>query len=184
MTWQYNAKITMLTWRRWIPVEEWQAVQHEGWWYPPDNAYNTRSERRQHRYEQYACGTDRTSYRDSSGKTQTRSTTKYCSRPKYDTYYFYTLDEWTRVKEFSASGDYRTSPLWPDATDYTACEVITFGCQRLSTRSSHYQLTAARLDKPKEYKLDVTQEVYDQLEIGQRITVEVNLFGTVLGLTR
>ena len=172
---QANVVVAAKRWQRTIQVERWQLNHHEGWSIPAGGV-ETGSERRQHGTTRYACGSTTETY-TSGGKIKTRSKTRYCEMPDYDTWYFYDLWEWTHIRDFVAYGDDAEDnrPRWPNADDIR--DKDPNNPERLGLRLSVNQALLRELDTGTEHTIDLTDQLWRDTRVGQRLILVKDFFG-------
>jgi predicted nucleic acid-binding Zn ribbon protein len=113
-----DAVVQDLYWQRSIPVEEYKAVQQEGWWDEipegadivacEDAARYTSDEPEENSIE--VCGTP---YTVDTG-TGYGEVVQDCEYEVYDSYCTYEIGEWTQIDILQSEG-YGNSPQWPSA---------------------------------------------------------------------
>jgi hypothetical protein len=171
---QTNATVQALRWQRTIWVERWQENTREGWDIPQGGT-EIDSDRRQRGSERYTCGTETYTER---GKIKTR--TKWCSRPTYDTWYTFTIWEWTHVRDVVAHGDHTSEPHYPENRAKDINDTDPTNPERLGMRYAVNQ--AVMRDSSGEYPIDITDQLLFQLRPGDHLIIEKNLLGQPTGL--
>lgn len=169
-----------VTWELKINVERFQPVQQNSWDLPPDARDVTTHYEVHHSYT-YVSGSKTTC--TGTGKSKTCSTyptysTGYVYRDKY----YYTVDRWALERIAQASGvDFNDS--WPDVSDLKEPRgpVPAIGDERAGMRTSHYQVTFVD-DSGRQYPVDVIESMWRQFKPGTRAHLELNIFGTVMGV--
>lgn len=202
-----TSEMTVLghSWERTVDVEEYKTVVDEGWDVPSGG--RTLSQREEvYGYDQVQVGTE-TRTREVSEQVQVGTETYTCGqrdlgngffediecdRPIYETqyrtetyeepiyesvpiirtYYTYEIDRWEVVDTRRASGtDHRAQ--WP--------QVRLSGGQREGQRTERYVVRLANR-QGEQFPLEVRLPQWERLAEGQRVPVQVDVFGTPLGL--
>lgn len=162
---EVEARVTAQQWERGIAVERWQENTREGWDVPPGGVV-VGTDRRARSTDRYQCGTD------SEGDP------RWCSRTVYDDWYTFRVWEWTRVREFVASGS--TDPYWPDASDIASTDPMN--PERLGAWHDRYTTWLISRDGVS-YQVTTSLAVWETLAIETTHRLKVNRAGTVLGVT-
>ncbi len=177
--------VRSIHWELSINVEQFLTVRQESWDLPGD-ARNVTTTWEYHHSERYISGSHEVCSTTGSGAKKTRSCHRendYSSRPVYMDKYHYDVDRWQVVKVPKNQGTDHTI-AWPDVSDIAdAHEPPHIGDMRTGMRISRFQLTFQNRDG-KTWDVDVTEEVWRQFDTGNGAELELNIFGTVIGIHR
>ena len=162
-TTELSTEVQLHEWQRNIDIEQYEPVRYTREWTYPSDAYNV------HEYEEDS------SYRDKNGNLVHDS----------DTYYDYTVDEWTYSRTLSSTG-HDKEPQWPSVTGLNIQNTVSpeIGQERERGRSTHLFVHLFHKETNKTYRAEIEKsEQWLRIELGQMVTAHVNHFGTVRWVT-
>lgn len=202
-----TAVVTDVRWSRSVEVEVYETVMDEGWSLPAGGRIiEQREEIRTYEQVQvdtelvdrevaeqvqvgeteYVCGQEdlgngffqdiycsdpiyETQYR-----TETIEEPVYEEQPVYDTYYVYEVDIWNPLRSESVSGD-SLELFWPQTNLGNA--------EREGSRAERYA-TTFRSNDNQTYELELSEAEWLLYDVGDEVTLEINGFGDVTGVSR
>ncbi len=103
--------------------------------------------------------------------------------PIFQTWYSYTVDRWKEVRVLRREGSKENTREWPVANDINDCATIALGCERAGTRVEHLQALLRYADG-NNTSIDISEGLWNDLAVGDKINVETNVFGTITALSR
>jgi len=152
---QVEAEVTSRIWISDVAVERWQENTHEDWDVPQGGVI-VKSEQR-----------IRTDLLDNSNNF------------KNDTWYTYTIWEWTTVRHIVATG--ADSPHWGNMTDIHDQDKVN--PERFGAKSATFK-TEFKGSDGKEYNWTGLQLMWEQLEVGTKVRLTVNSIGSLYAVER
>lgn len=169
---EVKEQVVAISWSRSIDIQTWMTVQESDWSVPAEGR-QTGSFSAIHHYDHVYTGstTDCDWVGTGSSRHQSCTTTAhYRDDPVYRTKYNYDIERWvtTRTPELHGS-DHDVE--WPDVSDIKTAPTLQIGNQRVGTHYSRYTVVFSH-----DYSLDITEERWAKLNIGDKRTIVVNIF--------
>lgn len=176
--------ITAMTWARSTYVERWQEVSEEGWTVPSDAVRVTSTESKVKSTYRYACGTNThqsTTYRNGKSVPVITTEIRYCTGYNYADWYTYDIWRWKETgKVFTAQGDQRTRPFWPDASDINDTDKAN---PERKGRNLELNTIIARDTSGRDFTINTTEAIWLGCTVGDHAELSFDFFGNVTTLS-
>lgn len=174
--------VTETNWQLEVGLLQYQTVHHDGWAYPPNDAFNVTSDWRYRTSERYISGYETVSYSCTvNGKPSTCTKTEavYSSRPVYDTWYEWDRNEWVNIPPLVTNGNNKETIEWPNITGYVYDAPDVIGNVRLGQNKSHFWIVGTS-DSGKVYSIDMVENTWRGYYKGRKSKLTLGFFGNVI----
>ena len=159
-----QATVTDVHWETYVPVQELQAVRHtDERGNPPPGAYDTSSRTESHDVCQQKTVDKGNGYSEVVEECHTET----------DTYYSYTVDEWTTIQTYTLDGN-NLQPVYDDPS-------IANG-QRLGDESEKLTVTFSTSDGTQKTYSPSTVSEFQQFSMGSTWTLKMNAVGGIVSV--